>query len=106
MFSILLRTVCSRKKWAKNVIFKFTKCTKHVRILLNLILWLFGLNFLLIGIVNPSIFNPGPSSLKVYYQNVQGLVPFSELSNPQPRLDMTKIYEINTYVEKNLKLLC
>ena len=44
--------------------------------------------------------NPGPSSLKVYYQNVQGLIPFSELSNPQPRLNMTKIYEINTYVEK------
>ena len=52
MFNILLKTVCRRKKWAKNVIFTFSKCTRHVRILSNLILWLFGLNFILIGIVN------------------------------------------------------
>ena len=45
--------------------------------------------------------NPGPHNLKVYYQNVRGLIPFSELNNPQPKLDMNKIYEINTYVEKN-----
>ena len=45
--------------------------------------------------------NPRPSNLKVYYQNVRGLILFSDLDNPQPRLDMTKIYEINTYVHKH-----
>ena len=89
------------KKWAKYVIFSFAKCSRLVRILSNLILWLIALNFLLIGIVNPSMLNPGPSSLKVYYQNVRGLITFCDLNNPQPRLDMTKIYEINTYVQKH-----
>ena len=107
MFFVLLRTTCSRKRWAKNVIFSFVKCSRLVRILSNLILWLIALNFLLIGIVNPSMLNPGPSSFKVYYQNVQGLIPFSDLDSQQPRLNMTKIYEINTYVQKtNLKSLC
>ena len=100
MFYVLLRSTCSRKKWASNVIFSFAKCSRLVRILSNMILWLMALNFLLIGIVNPSMLNPGPSSLKVYYQNVQGLIPFSDLDNPQPRLNMTKIYEINTYIQK------
>ena len=33
MFYVLLRTVCSRKKWAKNLIFNFIKCTRYERIL-------------------------------------------------------------------------
>ena len=107
MFYVLLRTTCSTKKWPKNAIFSFAKCSRLVRILSNMVLCIIALNFLLIGIVNPSMLNPGPSSLKVYYQNVQGLIPFSDLDNQQPRLNMTKIYEINTYVQNtNLKLLC
>ena len=102
IFYAILKLICNKNKSCpKNVIFSSVKCSRFVRILSNLILQVIAINFLLIGIVNPSILNPGPSSLKVYYQNVQGLIPFSELSSPQPRLDMTKIYEINTYVEKN-----
>ena len=50
------------------------------------IIWLFMLNGLLIVFINPGIVNPGPSSvdvrsgnskeLNVYFQNVQGLIPF------------------------------
>ena len=44
-------------------------------------LWYFLLNFLLITLVNPGLLNPGPNSLSVYYQNVQGLIPFSSLAD-------------------------
>ena len=101
IFYVIVRSICTRKKWPTNIVTSSAKCSRFVRILSHLILGLLALNFLLIGIVNPSMLNPGPSSLKVYYQNVQGLIPFSELGNPQPRLDMKKIYEINTYIEKN-----
>ena len=58
-------------------------------------------NFLLIGICNPSLLNPGPNSLKVSYQNVRGLVPFSHLSNANPKLDQTKIFELNAHLHTN-----
>ena len=55
------------------------------------------LNFLQFFIVYPRILNPGPPTgnrkkdLSVFYQNVQGLIPFGSLSN---NLDITKIYEL------------
>ena len=75
-------------------------CSRATRIITNLILSILVLNFLLIGIVNPSLLNPGPNELKVYYQNVQGLLPFKELDRAQPKLIETKIFEINSYVNK------
>ena len=42
--------------------------------------------------------NPGPQTLKVFFQNVQGLVPFSNLKNTHPILDRTKMFELNTYI--------
>ena len=75
--------------------------TRVNRLIINLVLGLLLLNFLLIGIVNPSLLNPGPSNLQIYYQNVQGLIPFYELDKQQPKLDETKIYEINSYVNEN-----
>ena len=56
---------------------------------------------MLIGIFNPSLLNPGPNKLKVYFQNVQGLIPFSYLSDPHPKLDSAKIHELNTYIKFN-----
>ena len=56
---------------------------------------------MLIGIVNPSLLNPGPDTLKICYQNVRGLIPFSELGKKQPALDITKIYELNSYINVN-----
>ena len=47
----------------------------------------------------------GPShtqnKLNVYFQNVQGLVPFGELSNEHPMLDTTKCLEIVTYLRES-----
>ena len=40
------------------------------------------------------------NELQVYYQNVQGLLPFKELDRVQPKLIETKIFEINSYVNQ------
>ena len=51
---------------------------------------------------------PGPSprgsskNLSVFYQNVQGLIPFSSLPDPHPNLDRTKIFELQAYISKNI----
>ena len=82
-------------------IFYPRNCSRSTRLIINLMLGLLLLNFLLVGIVNPSLLNPGPMNLKVYYQNVQGLIPFYELDKQQPKLDETKIFEINSYVNMN-----
>ena len=51
--------------------------------------------FIFIFICNPSISNPGPdsshqckssSSLSVFYQNIQGLIPFSNLGEDHPQV--------------------
>ena len=75
--------------------------SRFCRLFAQLLLFILLINFLMIGIVNPSLLNPGPNSLKVSYQNVQGLIPFSELDNNQPSLDKTKIYELNAYININ-----
>ena len=59
------------------------------------------LNFLLISVCNPSMLNPGPGSLNVCYQNIQGLIPFSQLGKAHPKLNVTKILELNTYIAKS-----
>ena len=75
--------------------------SKLARILSQLLLFLLIINFLLIGIVNPGMLNPGPSSLKICYQNVQGLIPIKYLALKQPSLNITKIYELNAYININ-----
>ena len=79
-----------------------------LRFLYLVISWTFIINLTLIVIVNPSVVNPGPvpspkntgrsNCISVAYQNVQGLIPFSELANRNPRLDQTKIIELNTFL--------
>ena len=75
-------------------------------------IWLSYLNFTLLFIVYPGISNPGPQShikvthnnnksISVFYQNVQGLIPFGNLTEPHPNLDNTKIYELHAYIFKN-----
>ena len=74
--------------------------TSRVRQLVAfLLIFISLLTFLMIGIVNTSLLNPGPRNLKVYYQNVQGLIPFSNLKNVHPVLDRTKICELNSYIQ-------
>ena len=67
----------------------------------QLLLLLLFINFLLIGIVNPGMLNPGPGSLKICYQNVQGLIPIKDLTLKQPSLNITKICELNAYININ-----
>ena len=84
----LVKTIFGRR-------FKISKC---IRIIAYLVLAYMLFNFLLIAIVNPSLLNPGPLNLKVSYQNVQGLIPFSNLSSIHPSLDRTKLLELNAYL--------
>ena len=61
-------------------------------------------------ITNSSLINPGPVShttgLNIFYQNVQGLVPFTELNKNPPRLDNTKISEIHAFIhDKKLDII-
>ena len=44
--------------------------------------------------------NKRSPGISVYYQNVQGLIPFGNLSAKHPILDTTKISELNAYVYK------
>ena len=93
LFSSIL-TRCPNK-----ILFHFKKSRKRLNKLLNfLVLALLLLNFLMIGICNPSLLNPGPNCLSVSYQNVQGLIPFSQLSKNHPQLDHTKTFELNAHL--------
>ena len=67
----------------------------------QLLLFLLIINFLLIGIVNPGMLNTGPGSLKICYQNVQGLILIKDLTLKQPSLNITKICELNAYININ-----
>ena len=78
---------------------KFQK--KCCRYICCISLWYFLLNFILITIVNPSLLNPGPKQFSVYYQNVQGLIPFSALADSHPSLNMNKILELQAYLNIN-----
>ena len=59
-----------------------------------------SLSFLALAIINPSMKNPGPrcKNLSIMYQNVQGLVPFAYLSDNNPVLDNTKLFELQANI--------
>ena len=79
----------------------------------ELILYILINIFLMIAIANCSLYNPGPDivngsnlnsnciisyKLSIYYQNVQGLIPFTELNKTHPYLDNTKLCELHAYI--------
>ena len=70
--------------------------------------WIYSLSFILFFIIYPGVSNPGPAprdsskNLSVFYQNLQGLIPFSSLPDPHPNLDRTKIFELQAYISKNI----
>ena len=103
LISYAIIRMVNKKFGSANKLSKFKFClvkspSRLSRICASLILGLLILNFLLIGICNPSLLNPGPQSIKVSYQNVHGLIPFSQLDSPHPNLDRTKIFELNAYL--------
>ena len=74
------------KSFTPANIFFGQRTTRARQIGSRLLIAVLTIHFLLIAIVNPSMLNPGPSSsnLSVYYQNVQGLIPFSNLGDSHP----------------------
>ena len=99
--SIVLKYACLGKPCSTRLRKHYIGSSRFHRVLIQLLLCVLLLNFLLIGIINPSLLNPGPKTLKICYQNVQGLIPFSQLGNYQPSLDRTKILELNAYIKLN-----
>ena len=80
----------------------------------KLVLHILLVIFLLIAIFNSSLLSPGPNSnttahdinlnkdgLSFYYQNAQGLIPFTDLGKEHPNLDHTQIAELQQYVYTN-----
>ena len=46
--------------------------------------------------------NPGPTTINgisIYYQNIQGLIPFGHLGNKHPIFNDAKLIELHHYVE-------
>ena len=92
------------KESSKSAIISFSttlfgKRTSKTRLLFSCsLLSILIINFLLIAIANPSMLNPGPDNISVFYQNTQGLIPFSQLNSKHPTLDQSKIYEINAHI--------
>ncbi len=84
-----------------SIVFPNQSTTRLRQALASVLIFLLLLTFLMIAIVNTSLLNPGPKNLKVYYQNVQGLIPVSELNDAQPSLNRTKICELNYYIHTN-----
>ena len=83
--------------------------TQNLKLKPKLTLFILILAFPMIAITNCSLLNPGPEqflgskndkSFTVYYQNVQGLIPFTELNKKHPNLDHTKIAEIHAYIHR------
>ena len=61
-----------------------------------------SVNRALIVISNTSILNPGPTNtVSVFYQNIQGLIPFSNLADNCSNLDMTKVAELQCSINLN-----
>ena len=85
----------------------FGRRPSRENIALHISAWTYSLNFILFFIIYPGVSNPGPvprdssKNLPVFYQNVQGLIPFSSLPDPHPNLDRTKIFELQAYISKN-----
>ena len=62
------------------------------------LVWLSAMNLISLTLCNMSgLVNPGPAGLTVAYQNVQGLIPFSELGNINPSLNQTKMSELQSF---------
>ena len=68
-------------------------------------IWIVSMNIILVTLSNMSMLNPGPQNLinglqklNIYYQNVQGLISYNSLGKDHPTLNMTKLYEFQSFV--------
>ena len=83
--------------------YKYSKSSNLAyRVFRKFLFWNTVVSMLLILICNMSLLNPGPTQhLSVLYQNVRGLIPWSELGNVNPCLDVNKVNELNAYLNIN-----
>ena len=82
------------------------KCSGHQFISNMFTIWTTILNLVLLVFCNTSILNPGPGGneqthLKVMYQNLRGLVPFSSLASKNMPLDAGKLLDLQTKIYKD-----
>ena len=83
--------------------YRSAKCSGTQYFSNMLTIWTTMLNLILLVICNTSMLNPGPSGndnthLKVMYQNLRGLVPFSGLSKTNMPLDSNKLLELQSKI--------
>ena len=115
---IIFNTSISNKNVKRYVLYRLCikqgKSRRHhigriSKLFHSLIYWLCILNLLLITIVNPNLLNPGPGRtcnnvqtrpLKIFYKNVQGFINPRDLGSESPPLNMTKLYEFQSYIFK------
>ena len=71
----------------------------------SLLLYISNINIIRIIISNCSLLNPGPtnktkneSNIKVFYQNVHGLITFGSIADKHPVLNIAKIIELQSYI--------
>ena len=70
----------------------------------SLVIYLYSINIILVVCSNMTLLNPGPvckRKISVYYQNIQGLIPFTHINSENPPLNLTKLAELHTYVAFN-----
>ena len=103
--TIILRLRSKHKRLTFSVLYNHIKYSVDgkssifYRTFRNYLVWLALANLILLTNCNSSFKNPGPTkNLSVLYQNVQGLIPVSELAEEHPLLNENKLLELQAYV--------
>ena len=97
-FCLISHVLVNKKHILVSRLFNHPK-KRFARYLRAIIFSIMLINYILIGICNPSMLNSGPKNLNISYQNVRGFIPCSQLGKTHPQLDHTKIFELNAYIE-------
>ena len=104
ILSIFMKCNQNYNHYKNNTItYKQKKCTRISVVATLYTYWIAFLNLILIVMCNPAIINPGPNQdspkLSVFYQNVRGFVPPTELGEPNPKsLSMEKVIDFQSYI--------
>ena len=100
---LLKYLIGSKPPLCHNVDGNFSKLVnKIISLCYQVILWVYLINSVMIVVVNPGLLNPGPNNrLNIMSFNCQGLIPFSQLAEKNPMLDVTKVYELNHFICKH-----
>ena len=75
--------------------------SRHRSLLSSRLVYVASINIVLLIMCNMSLLNPGPRHLKVFYNNVQGLINTRNLASEDPPLNMTKLHELHGFLFSN-----